>query len=279
MRQLSPQLYQQEAQRVAARYDEAVQLAEQAFTEELAKLVSHLTERLRRQRRRQAQSVFATARSRTCTSSSLASTLEHSLQRRARQSSGTHAAVGSRGRAASVARRFDAAPADRQSTSGRASGPRWFARRSAAPQHSSPGKVGQAMELIIDCSGRTSCICSEAINLAELGQLCIQRASYVEPDAQGRWLADLSPCRAQCSVRLPSGAKALAAEVAWLSEHWLCEKPAYLEKEPPRLLATVSSFEHPSYRGFPYLGIQDSQIFVFPHARDNLRAVRLPKSR
>jgi hypothetical protein len=31
---------------VAARFDEAIQLAEQAFTEELSKLVSHLTERL-----------------------------------------------------------------------------------------------------------------------------------------------------------------------------------------------------------------------------------------
>lgn len=46
LRQLSPLLYQQEAQRVAARFDAAVQLAEQAFTEELSKLVSHLTERL-----------------------------------------------------------------------------------------------------------------------------------------------------------------------------------------------------------------------------------------
>lgn len=46
LRQLSPQLYQQEAARVAARFDEAVELAEQAFTDELAKLVSHLTERL-----------------------------------------------------------------------------------------------------------------------------------------------------------------------------------------------------------------------------------------
>lgn len=46
LRQLSPQLYQQEAARVSARFDEAVQLAEQAFTEELSKLVSHLTERL-----------------------------------------------------------------------------------------------------------------------------------------------------------------------------------------------------------------------------------------
>ncbi len=46
LRQLNPELYQQECQRVTARFDEAVQLAEQAFTDELAKLVSHLTERL-----------------------------------------------------------------------------------------------------------------------------------------------------------------------------------------------------------------------------------------
>lgn len=45
-RQLSPQIYQQEMARVTARFDEAVSLAEQAFTEELSKLVSHLTERL-----------------------------------------------------------------------------------------------------------------------------------------------------------------------------------------------------------------------------------------
>ena len=46
LQQLSPQLYEQECQRMQARFDEAVQLAEQAFTDELAKLVSHLTERL-----------------------------------------------------------------------------------------------------------------------------------------------------------------------------------------------------------------------------------------
>jgi hypothetical protein len=46
LQRLSPQLYEQECQRVAARFDEAVRLAEQAFLEELAKLVDHLTERL-----------------------------------------------------------------------------------------------------------------------------------------------------------------------------------------------------------------------------------------
>src|SRR5262249_28273940 len=44
--ELSPALYEQERSRVAARFEEAVQLAEQAFLSELAKLVSHLTERL-----------------------------------------------------------------------------------------------------------------------------------------------------------------------------------------------------------------------------------------
>ena len=46
LQQLNPELYQQECLRMQARFDEAVQLAEEAFTGELSKLVSHLTERL-----------------------------------------------------------------------------------------------------------------------------------------------------------------------------------------------------------------------------------------
>jgi hypothetical protein len=46
LRQLNPELYQQECQRVQSRFDEAVQLAEQAFLEELVRLVDHITERL-----------------------------------------------------------------------------------------------------------------------------------------------------------------------------------------------------------------------------------------
>jgi hypothetical protein len=46
LQQLNPELYQQECQRVEARFNEAVRLAEEAFMTELAKLVSHLTERL-----------------------------------------------------------------------------------------------------------------------------------------------------------------------------------------------------------------------------------------
>ncbi|MDB5319500.1 MAG: hypothetical protein JWN40_1131 [Phycisphaerales bacterium] len=46
LRQLSPALYAQESARVSARFEEAVVLAEQAFTAELSKLVAHLSERL-----------------------------------------------------------------------------------------------------------------------------------------------------------------------------------------------------------------------------------------
>jgi hypothetical protein len=46
LRELSPALYEQERARVAARFDEAIRMAEEAFLGELGKLLSHLTERL-----------------------------------------------------------------------------------------------------------------------------------------------------------------------------------------------------------------------------------------
>jgi hypothetical protein len=46
LRQLNPELYEQECHRVQDRFSEAVRLAEEAFIAELSKVVSHLTERL-----------------------------------------------------------------------------------------------------------------------------------------------------------------------------------------------------------------------------------------
>lgn len=46
LQQLNPELYEQECQRVQSRFDEAVQLAEQAFLSELTQMVEHLTERI-----------------------------------------------------------------------------------------------------------------------------------------------------------------------------------------------------------------------------------------
>jgi hypothetical protein len=44
--QLSPGLYEREQERVRARFEEAVRLAEQAFLEEFSRLVAHLSERI-----------------------------------------------------------------------------------------------------------------------------------------------------------------------------------------------------------------------------------------
>jgi hypothetical protein len=46
LRDLNPALYEAERQRVAARFDEAVRLAESAFLEEFGRLVGHLSERI-----------------------------------------------------------------------------------------------------------------------------------------------------------------------------------------------------------------------------------------
>lgn len=46
LRRLHPDLYREECRRAQARFDDAVRLAETAFSEELAKLVEHLQERL-----------------------------------------------------------------------------------------------------------------------------------------------------------------------------------------------------------------------------------------
>src|SRR6056297_1618389 len=46
LRTVNPELYEQECQRVQAKFAEAVELAEQTFAEELSQLIGHLAERL-----------------------------------------------------------------------------------------------------------------------------------------------------------------------------------------------------------------------------------------
>jgi hypothetical protein len=77
------------------------------------------------------------------------------------------------------------------------------------------------MQLLIEPSGQARCIYAEEIDLAQLGTLTIRRGSHVEPDQQGRWLCDLSPVAGPTLGPFDSRSAALAAEVAWLSEHWL----------------------------------------------------------
>jgi hypothetical protein len=77
------------------------------------------------------------------------------------------------------------------------------------------------MQLLIDSVGGVRCIYGEAIELRSLGELSIARGSHVEPDALGKWWADLSPVAGPKLGPFANRSLALAAEVAWLERHWL----------------------------------------------------------
>lgn len=77
------------------------------------------------------------------------------------------------------------------------------------------------MTLIIDRDGSVRGIYGEEIALDALGQPKIARASHVEPDDRGRWLADLSPVGGPILGPFERRSEALEAEVAWLEVNWL----------------------------------------------------------
>jgi hypothetical protein len=77
------------------------------------------------------------------------------------------------------------------------------------------------MHLVVTPQGETRCIYSEEIDLRCLGMLTIQRASHVEPSADGRWLADLSPVSGPVLGPFDLRTEALSAEITWLEQHWL----------------------------------------------------------
>jgi hypothetical protein len=76
------------------------------------------------------------------------------------------------------------------------------------------------MDLIVDPRGRIYCVYDEAFDLAALGAMSIARASHVEPDPAGRWLADLAPVGGPVLGPFALRSEALVAERAWLDHHW-----------------------------------------------------------
>ena len=78
-----------------------------------------------------------------------------------------------------------------------------------------------SMQLVIEPGGTVRCIYTEAIDLAAFGSPVIARASHVEPDQHGRWLADLSPVNGPTLGPFRNRSEALAAEHSWLETHWL----------------------------------------------------------
>jgi hypothetical protein len=83
------------------------------------------------------------------------------------------------------------------------------------------------MELVVNSRGEVRCLYGEEIDLSVLGQLSIRRASHVEPDADGRWWADLAPVGGPRLGPFGRRTEALASEAEWLQTHWLtAQSPA-----------------------------------------------------
>ena len=61
------------------------------------------------------------------------------------------------------------------------------------------------MQLLIQPDGGVRCVYGEAIDLATLGRVQIRRGSFVEPDEDGRWFADMARAMGRVWDR-PSGA-------------------------------------------------------------------------
>ena len=70
--------------------------------------------------------------------------------------------------------------------------------------------------LIVDPQGGVRCLYDEAVDLASLGAISIRRASYIEPDNQGQWWADLAPMQGPRFGPFVLRSAALAAEEVWL---------------------------------------------------------------
>jgi hypothetical protein len=82
------------------------------------------------------------------------------------------------------------------------------------------------MELVIEPGGVVRCVYGEDIDLTTLGSPTIARASHVEPDQHGRWLADLSPVGGPLLGPFDLRSAALASEQAWLETTWLLGRNA-----------------------------------------------------
>ena len=81
------------------------------------------------------------------------------------------------------------------------------------------------MRLRVEPGGVVRCLYGECIDLAALGVASIRRASHVEPDAEGKWWADLAPAGGPTVGPFGRRSQALDAEQAWLEANWLSSPP------------------------------------------------------
>ena len=223
-RRSRPELYGQEQERVAARFEEAVQLAEQAFLDEFARLVAHLTERITGANEDGTPKVF-----RDSAVDNLCEFFERfrSLNVRSNQQLDELVAQAQRAVRGVAAQDLRDSESLRQEVATQlAHGPD-LARRDAgrAAPAADPaerlGRRGGLMDLLVLPDGTVRAIYAEEIDLTHLGPAHISRASHVEPDSDGRWIADLGPVGGPVLGPFDRRSEALAAEVHLARGDWL----------------------------------------------------------
>jgi hypothetical protein len=76
------------------------------------------------------------------------------------------------------------------------------------------------MDLVVVLDGTVRALYAEDIDLDVFGQTVITWASHVEPDANGRWIADLTPDSGPVLGLFDRRSQALEADLAWLEANW-----------------------------------------------------------
>lgn len=77
------------------------------------------------------------------------------------------------------------------------------------------------MQLVIMPNGLLRCLYSETLDLHAFGRPKIARASQVEPDEQGHWIADLALVGGPKLGPFTRRSEALEAETRWLEQNWV----------------------------------------------------------
>jgi hypothetical protein len=71
--------------------------------------------------------------------------------------------------------------------------------------------------------GTAQAIYSEEIDLKELGKVKYSRASHVEPNEQGEWIADLTPIQGPMLGPFKLRSETIKSEILWLENNILSE--------------------------------------------------------
>ena len=73
------------------------------------------------------------------------------------------------------------------------------------------------MQIVIKPSGVFISVYNDSLDCGEFGRPQIRRASHVEPDASGRWFADLSPVDGPKLGPFDKRSEALEAELEYVN--------------------------------------------------------------